>query len=148
LARGHARVVRDRRGQRDDPQRRLRGRRARRLQLSRVPVGARTDELEGPRQSKRTSAERALEEETLVTIRTATPYLILNGHAERAIALYERALGAKKEAFQRFGDVDGSCPEAQKSHVMHAALRVGEALLMLSDGPGEGPVGDSGNVCI
>lgn len=83
-----------------------------------------------------------------MTIRTATPYLILNGHAERAIALYERALGAKKEAFQRFGDVDGSCPEAQKSHVMHAALRVGEALLMLSDGPGEGPVGDSGNVCI
>lgn len=83
-----------------------------------------------------------------MTIRTATPYLILNGHAQQAIALYERALGAKTEALQRFGDVDQSCPEARKDLVMHAALRAGEALLMLSDGPGEGPIPPGGSVCV
>ncbi|HEY8432859.1 MAG TPA: VOC family protein [Sandaracinaceae bacterium] len=83
-----------------------------------------------------------------MTIRSATPYLILNGRAERAIALYERALGAKTETLRRFGDVDGSCPEAKKNLVMHAELRAGGALLLLSDGPGEGPLAGGGSVCI
>lgn len=68
-------------------------------------------------------------------IKSATPYLILGGKARAAIALYERALGARTEELRRFGDMDDSCPEARKEDVMHAALRVGEALLMLSDGP-------------
>ena len=71
-------------------------------------------------------------------ILTATPYLILNGAAVRAIPFYEQALGAKTETLQRFGEVNQSCPEAQKHLVMHAELRVGEARLMMSDGPGEG----------
>ena len=82
-----------------------------------------------------------------MTIKSATPYFILNGKAEQAIGFYQRALGAKVEAMQRFGDVDQSCPVAMKSQVMHAALRVGDAVLMMSDG---GPAGDaplqSGNV--
>ena len=64
-------------------------------------------------------------------------YLILSGHAERAIALYSQALGARTEALQRFGDVDKSCPAARRELVMHAALRIGNALVMLSDGPEE-----------
>ncbi|HEU4538811.1 MAG TPA: VOC family protein [Polyangiaceae bacterium] len=83
-----------------------------------------------------------------MTIQTATPYLILNGQAQRAIALYQRALGANPGALQRFGDVDGSCPEARKSFVMHAELRVGDAMLMLSDGPAEGPMPGAGAVSI
>jgi PhnB protein len=75
-----------------------------------------------------------------MTIRAATPYLILCGKAEQAIALYTRALQAKTEALMRFGDMDKSCPEAQRDRVMHAALRVGNAQLMLSDGgPGSAP---------
>lgn len=70
-----------------------------------------------------------------MTIRSATPYLVVRGRAHEAIALYARALGAKTETLQRFGDVDAHCPEARKDLVMHAALRVGEALVMLSDGP-------------
>lgn len=70
-------------------------------------------------------------------IQTATPYLILNGHAERAIALYRRALGARTETLQRFGEVDQSCPAARRELVMHASLRIGNALVMLSDGPEE-----------
>jgi PhnB protein len=81
-----------------------------------------------------------------MTIKSATPYLILNGRAKQAIALYRDALGAEVTALQRFGDVDGSCPEARKDLVMHAELKFGETVLMLSDGPGEGPVPTSGAV--
>lgn len=76
-----------------------------------------------------------------MTIKTATPYLILSGKADAAIELYRRALGAEVELRQRFGDLDGSCPEALRDRVMHAALRIGKALVMLSDGPPETPAG-------
>ncbi|MPZ19088.1 MAG: VOC family protein [Luteitalea sp.] len=81
-----------------------------------------------------------------MSIQSATPYFILNGRVEQAISLYERALGARVETLQRFGDVDQSCPDAQKHRVMHAALRVGSALLMMSDGPGDGSLPDGGKV--
>lgn len=74
-----------------------------------------------------------------MSIQSATPYLILNGRARRAIELYAQALDARVEGVQRFGDVDQSCPTARRDLIMHAALRVGNALLMLSDGPDEGP---------
>jgi PhnB protein len=83
-----------------------------------------------------------------MTIQAATPYLILGGHARKGIDLYTRALGAKTESLQRFGDVDQSCPEARRDHVMHAALRVGDALLMLSDGPEEGRAPGRGVVSV
>ncbi|RKH38718.1 hypothetical protein [Corallococcus sicarius] len=66
-----------------------------------------------------------------MSIQSAIPYFHLNGRVERAIALYQRVLGARTETLQRFGDVDGSCPAAMKSRVMHAELRVGSALLMM-----------------
>ncbi|HWO09772.1 MAG TPA: VOC family protein [Polyangiaceae bacterium] len=83
-----------------------------------------------------------------MTIKSATPYLILNGKAQQAIELYRTALQANVEVLQRFGDMPGGCPEALKDRVMHAAIRVGSAVLMLSDGgpdggptaPGSGPV--------
>ena len=78
-----------------------------------------------------------------MTIQAATPYLILNGRAREAIALYEKALGAKVELLQTFGDVDGSCPAARRDLVMHCELRFGDTRLLLSDstGPGELPQG-------
>lgn len=75
-----------------------------------------------------------------MTIKAATPYLILHGKAREAIALYEHALGAKTQSVQRFGDVDQSCAEALRDSVMHAELRLDEAVLLLSDG-GEAPAG-------
>jgi len=84
-----------------------------------------------------------------MSIQAATPYLMLNGKSQQAIALYQRALGAKVEVLQRFGDVDGSCPDALKDRVMHAALRVGSALLMMSDGPSaEASPPDGGSVSV
>lgn len=73
-----------------------------------------------------------------MTIRAATPYLILKGKAAQAIAFYERALGAKVQERKAFGEVMQSCPAAQKDLVMHAELRFGNTVLMLSDGPGPG----------
>lgn len=83
-----------------------------------------------------------------MSIRTATPYLILNGKVDRALALYERALGARAECIQRFGDVDGSCPAAQKARVMHAEARIGEAVVMMSDGPADDGPTSGGNVSV
>ncbi|MCY1082757.1 VOC family protein [Archangium lansingense] len=84
-----------------------------------------------------------------MTIKAVTPYFLLNGRTEQAIALYQRALGAKVETMQRFGDVDGSCPVAMKNRVMHAALQVGDAVLLMSDGSkdDEAP-SQSGNVSV
>jgi PhnB protein len=83
-----------------------------------------------------------------MTVQAANPYLILNGKADEAIEFYRGALRATPEALIRFGDLDGSCPVALEHLVMHCALRVGSALIMLSDGPGEGPLPPSGIVSV
>ncbi|HTV19724.1 MAG TPA: VOC family protein [Polyangiaceae bacterium] len=67
-----------------------------------------------------------------MAIQQLTPYLNFDGTAAQAIALYERALGAKTEGLQRFGDMPGSTPEAA-SRVLHAMLRIGAGMLMISD---------------
>ncbi|MCC6928720.1 MAG: VOC family protein [Gemmatimonadaceae bacterium] len=81
-----------------------------------------------------------------MTIQAATPYLILNGRADEAIAHYGQALGATVTSLQRFGDNNPNCPEALRDNVMHAVLQVGTALVMLSDGPGHGAVPAEGAV--
>lgn len=83
-----------------------------------------------------------------MTVRAANPYIILNGHADRAIAFYTSALGAETKALMRFGDNDPSCAEALKNNVMHCELRVGDATFMLSDGPGAGDLPPPGGVHI
>jgi PhnB protein len=72
-----------------------------------------------------------------MTIRSAIPYLILHGRAREALSFYERALGANVEGVTLFGEGHHDCPDARTGLVMHASLRIGEALLMMSDGPDE-----------
>jgi len=69
------------------------------------------------------------------------PYLNFNGTAEKAIQLYQRALGAKVESLMRFGDVEGmpAAPET-KDRIMHAMLQIGEGILMISDCPPGQPI--------
>ncbi|HWV39814.1 MAG TPA: VOC family protein [Vulgatibacter sp.] len=82
-------------------------------------------------------------------IKTATPYLMLFGQANEAIAFYQEALGAKVESLQRFGDAMGAnCPEAQRERVMHAALRIDGALIFLSDGGPDAPPPPGGRVVV
>lgn len=83
-----------------------------------------------------------------MSIKAVTPYLILNGKAQQAIAFYQRCLGARTDVVQRFGDVDQSCPEGRKDRVMHAQLRVGDAVLLMSDGTDDGPRAEGGSISI
>jgi PhnB protein len=76
-----------------------------------------------------------------------SPYLLFNGQAEQAVRLYERTLGAKLEGLSRFGDVPGSeTPELHKNLVIHAALRIGDSMLMISDAMPDKPVPTESNI--
>ena len=82
-----------------------------------------------------------------MAIEGLNPYLTFNGTAGKAIALYEKALGAKVENLQRFGDVPGNKQPAEtKDYVMHAVLRVGPGTIMISDTqPGDTVTGGNNN---
>jgi PhnB protein len=81
-----------------------------------------------------------------MAIKSANPYLILNGRANQALELYKSLLDGEVTTVQRFGDIDQSCPEANRNLIMHAELKLGSALLMVSDGMAEGPVPGEGAV--
>lgn len=81
-----------------------------------------------------------------MSIKNLNRYLNFNGTAEKAIKLYESALGAKTASISRFGDVPGMdvAPE-HKSRVMHSLLRIGEGVIMISDTQPNAPVATEGN---
>lgn len=79
----------------------------------------------------------------------ATAYLFFNGTAHQAIALYEKALGARLEHKQLYSEVCGEgCPAADKSRIIHATLHFGEDLVMVSDAPESRPVPPRSNVAV
>jgi PhnB protein len=83
-----------------------------------------------------------------MSIKQVSPYILFNGTAEKAIKLYESALGAQTAALMRFSDGPGNCKTELKDLVMHASLRVGEGTVMISDAPPDRPVPTDGNVQI
>ena len=71
------------------------------------------------------------------------PYLFFEGRCEEAIELYRNALGAEVEMLMRIKDSaepapPGTHPPGSENKVMHAALRIGEAMLLASDGRCQG----------
>jgi PhnB protein len=64
------------------------------------------------------------------------PYLSFEGRCDEAIEFYKKSLGAKVDMIMRFKE----CPDqsmvtpASAEKVMHAALRVGDAQILMSDG--------------
>jgi PhnB protein len=64
------------------------------------------------------------------------PYLFLEGRCDEAIAFYRAALGAELLMLMRYrdGPDQEQCAPHRLDGVMHAALRVGDSVLMLSDG--------------
>jgi PhnB protein len=69
-----------------------------------------------------------------MAIKQMNPYLNFDGMGAKAVALYERALGAKVESMQRFADIPGAPPQPESAdRVMHALLRIGTDALMISD---------------
>src|ERR1700712_986104 len=72
------------------------------------------------------------------------PYLFFEGRCEEAIGFYQASVGAKVEMLMRFKDAPSS-PEqgcmmapGNEDKVMHAALKIGEATVMVSDGRATG----------
>ena len=73
------------------------------------------------------------------------PYLFFDGRCDEALAFYKSALGAQVDMLMRFKDAPpqsgemGSCqPNIDPQKVMHASFRVGDAVLMASDGMAQG----------
>ncbi|HYD94172.1 MAG TPA: VOC family protein [Noviherbaspirillum sp.] len=67
------------------------------------------------------------------------PYLFFNGRCEEALGFYREALGAEVTMLMRYKDSPeppppGMVPPGSENKVMHAAFRVGDTLLMASDG--------------
>jgi len=73
------------------------------------------------------------------------PYLFFNGRCEEAIEFYRQAVGAKVEALIRFKEspeppnADCPVPPGWDDKVMHGSFRIGETLVMASDGHGGAP---------
>ncbi|EHP43421.1 bleomycin resistance protein [Cupriavidus basilensis OR16] len=72
------------------------------------------------------------------------PYLFFEGRCEEAAELYKRAVGAEVVMMMRFKDApppespppEGACaPTAgTEEKIMHMSMRIGETLVMMSDG--------------
>ena len=77
--------------------------------------------------------------ETQASGQQVQPYLFFDGRCEEAIDFYKKALGAKVDMMMRFKDSPepvppGMCPPGSDDKVMHAALRIGDTVVMASDG--------------
>src|SRR5262245_17003395 len=66
------------------------------------------------------------------------PYLFFDGRAEEAIEFYRRVLGAEVERMLRFKNnpdpQPGMTPPGAENKIMHAGLRIGDTILLMSDG--------------
>lgn len=71
------------------------------------------------------------------------PYLFFGGRCEEALAFYTTALAARVDMIMHFKDSPQSPPPGTlapgfETKVMHAAFRIGDSVLMASDGCGPG----------
>lgn len=83
---------------------------------------------------------------TATAQQTLQPYLFFNGRCDEAFAFYRDALGAQVEMLMRFKDSPqpADCGPVNPDAVMHATLRIGDAVLLASDGCASTPEPFSG----
>jgi PhnB protein len=64
------------------------------------------------------------------------PYLFFDGRCEEAVEFYRRALGAELVMMMRFrdGPEPAMVTPGAADKIMHAALRIGETMVLASDG--------------
>ena len=68
------------------------------------------------------------------------PYLFFEGRADEAIAFYKKAVGAKTEMVMRFKEApdQSMISPGSADKVMHAAIKIGDATVLMSDGRNSG----------
>jgi PhnB protein len=68
------------------------------------------------------------------------PYLFFEGRADEAIEFYKNTLGAKLEMAMRFKDApdQSMISPGSADKVMHAAIKIGDAVVLMSDGRNSG----------
>jgi len=65
------------------------------------------------------------------------PYLIFEGRCEEAIEFYRRALGAEVQMLMRFKEAperNPACMPPDENKVMHSSFRIGDTVVLASDG--------------
>jgi PhnB protein len=67
------------------------------------------------------------------------PYLIFDGRCEEAVEFYRSALGAEVEMLMRFSEAPqqpppGAIAPGTENKVMHVTLKIGDSVVMASDG--------------
>jgi PhnB protein len=64
------------------------------------------------------------------------PYVFFEGRCDEAIEFYKKTVGAKVEMLMRFNEApdQSMISPGSKEKVMHAAIRVGDATILMSDG--------------
>jgi PhnB protein len=75
------------------------------------------------------------------------PYLFFGGRCEEAIEFYRTALGAELQMMTRFKESPEphrGTPDCFEEKIMHASLRIGDTILMASDGQCNGPANFDG----
>ena len=66
-------------------------------------------------------------------------YLFFDGRCEEALEFYRKMLGAEVTMLMRFKDAPephqpGMCPPGSENKVMHSSFRIGDTVVMASDG--------------
>ena len=67
------------------------------------------------------------------------PYLSFEGRCEEAIEFYKKAVGAEVQMLMRFKDSPETCasgmvPPGGENKVMHSSLKIGDSIVMATDG--------------
>ena len=76
------------------------------------------------------------------------PYLFFNGRCEEAIDFYRDAVGAEPTMLMRYKDnpepQPGMVPPGAENKIMHASIRIGDSVVMASDGECSGKLNFQG----
>jgi PhnB protein len=72
------------------------------------------------------------------------PYLFFNGRCEEAVEFYRNALGAEVETTMRYKESPepappGMVPDGWEDKIMHASFKIGDSVIMASDGCSSDP---------
>lgn len=71
------------------------------------------------------------------------PYLFFKGRCEEAVKFYQKALGAELQMMMRYKESPeppppGMMPANWGEKIMHSSMKIGQTVVMASDGCGEG----------